>query len=382
MIGIISVFGMQSIQDVLKGDIKNQDMKFLCDDCANEVTALTNLEQHKNTDVVILNHGTVKNLESVVAQMREISKTVRIILILNGLRKQYVQSQLDGYRSRYNIEDIIFEGNGIDRLALLSTVGKGALKTDTEPPQENIKKEFELPGIRAKPEKKDDEENQPLKVESEPKPDKAEKSKKSGVKIKKPKHGFIRRSKNDNSCLSIAVFGTTHGAGATNMVTTLAEFLSLSGKKVIALNLSGGTEFQYVKGKAEYKDMRLVETGGEGIVNGQTYGEEYDIILIDLGTPFMVDADGQFCGVSSGYPYKNVELLKACSLKIVMALSDAWHINKAEYFMTDDKWRGIISNDYIFLFDKEPPLKNKYNNINMFNRNSQSFADEIARLFL
>lgn len=246
MIGIISVFGMQSIQDVLKGDIKNQDMKFLCDDCANEVTALTNLELHKNTDVVILNHGTVKNLERVVAQMREISKTVRIILILNGLRKQYVQSQLDGYRSRYNIEDIIFEGNGIDRLALLSTVGKGALKTDIEPPQENIKKEFELQGIRAKPEKKDDEENQPIKVEPVPKPEKAEKSKKSGVKIRKQKHGFIRRSKNDNSCLSIAVFGTTHGAGATNMVMTLAEFLSLSGKKVIALNLSGGTEFQYI----------------------------------------------------------------------------------------------------------------------------------------
>lgn len=377
MIGIISVFGMQSIQDVLKKDIKNQDMKFLCDDCANEVAVLTSLEQHRDAGVVILNHGMVKNLENVIAEIRKISETVRIVLILNGLRKQYVQTQLDVYRTRYGVEDIFFEGNGIDKMELLSTVGKGELKQNTEIPQADTEDDIELPAIRAKPPKQEAEEIQQPEEKSIP-----DTPKRSGIKIKRKKWGFGKRAKSDNTCLSIAVFGVTHGAGVTNMVTTLAEFLSLSGKRVIALNLSGGTEFQYVKGKAEYKDMRLTEAGGDGIISGQTYGKDYDIVLIDLGTPFMVDTAGQFCGISSGYPYKNVELLKTCSLKIVMALSDAWHINKAEYFITDDKWKGIVSNDYIFLFDKEPPLKNKYSNINMFNRNSQSFADEIAELFL
>ena len=70
------------------------------------------------------------------------------------------------------------------------------------------------------------------------------------------------------------------------------------------------------------------------------------------------------------------------SLKIVMALSDAWHINKCKYFLLDEKWAEQISNSYIFLFDTEPPKQLLKYNVNMFDRNSDSFANEIARLFL
>lgn len=404
MIGVISVFGLQSIQDELKRRIKNQDILFLCDDRINGISAVEDLDRYRDSaDVIILNHSMIKNLEAALSDIRKISKTVRVILILNGLRKQYTKTQLEAYRIQYRVEDIIFEGGGLDVMELLSMINKGRLTEESiaeqikprmvvrpEPKEsiktnsiESVKAESEIKTIESDiPEEFEAEKVKPSVMEK--KPEKVQRTvKQKKTRLAGQKRGFsCNTHKTERGCRSIAVFGVTHGAGATNMVTTLAEFLSLSGKKVIALNLSGGTEFQYVKGKAEYKDMKLTETGGEGIVNGQIYGDEYDIILIDLGTPFMIDADGQFCGVSPGYSYKNIELLKKCSLKIVMVLSDVWHINKAEYFMTDDKWRGIISNDYIFLFDKEPPLKNKYSEINMFNRNSQSFADEIARLFL
>jgi hypothetical protein len=404
MIGVISVFGLQSIQDELKRRIKNQDILFMCDDRINGISAVEELDRYRDSaDVIILNHSMIKNLEAALSDIRKISKTVRVILILNGLRKQYTKTQLEAYRIQYRVEDVIFEGGGLDVMELLSMINKGRLTEESiaeqikprmvvrPKPKESIKTNS-IESVKAESEVKTIELDIPEEFEAEKvkpsvmekKPEKLQRTvKQKKTKLARQKRGFsCNTHKTERVCRSIAVFGVTHGAGATNMVTTLAEFLSLSGKKVIALNLSGGTEFQYVKGKAEYKDMKLTETGGEGIVNAQIYGEEYDIILIDLGTPFMIDADGQFCGISPEYSYKTIELLKKCSLKIVMALSDAWHINKAEYFMTDDKWRGIISNDYIFLFDKEPPLKNKYSEMNMFNRNSQSFADEIARLFL
>mgnify|MGYP002530079985 CR=1 FL=1 len=146
-----------------------------------------------------------------------------------------------------------------------------------------------------------------------------------------------------------------------------------NGKKVLAINLSGGDEFRYIHGRAEYKNVKSVDI---------SEFNDYDIVVIDLGNPFYIDSNGDFCGISSGYNYKNIEILKISSLKIVMALSDAWHINKCKYFLLDEKWAEQISNSYIFLFDTEPPKQLLKYNVNMFDRNSDSFANEIARLFL
>ena len=145
------------------------------------------------------------------------------------------------------------------------------------------------------------------------------------------------------------------------MTASLAEYLAGNGKKVIAFNLSGGDEFKYINGQAEYRDVKSV--------NISEFENDYDVILIDHG-------------FSDGYDYRNIEYLKKSSLQIVMSLSDAWHIKKCEYFLTDEQWAGQISNSYIFLFDTKPPKSLKQYAVNMFDRNSQSFAEEIARLFL
>lgn len=360
MIGVISAFGIQEIQDELKNDIKKHDMFFLCDDCINSVGLIMEVEQHKQeANVIIINNMKIRNLDATLSEIREFTKTARIVLILNGLRKQYVQSQLNSYRENYWIEDIIFEGSGIDKFELLSCVGKGSLTIQKE---RYAEESYEEPSLN---------EEAPIEVNAKPSVIKKEKLRKEKV-VNKPK----KRKKQNYGCLSIAIFGTTHGAGATNMAATLAEFFALNGKKVLALNLSGGNEFQYISGQAEYHNVKSVDMSK---IKGL-----YDIIIFDLGTPFNISSNGKFGGISVGYNHKNIELLKVSALKIVMALSDAWHIKKCEYFLSDEGWKKLVSNDYIFLLDTELPkvLKNKYPEINMFYRNNQSFADEIAELFL
>ena len=112
MRGIISAFADQSIQNELKRDIENQDMAFMCDDCTNGVTLVMDVERHSDVDVIIMRYTAIKDIETYIAQIRAITKTARILLILSGLRKQYVQTQFDVYRKQYNVEDIIFEGKG------------------------------------------------------------------------------------------------------------------------------------------------------------------------------------------------------------------------------------------------------------------------------
>ena len=101
----------------LKRDIENQDMAFMCDDCTNGVTLVMDVERHSDVDVIIMRYTAIKDIETYIAQIRAITKTARILLILSGLRKQYVQTQFDVYRKQYNVEDIIFEGKGMDTVS-------------------------------------------------------------------------------------------------------------------------------------------------------------------------------------------------------------------------------------------------------------------------
>lgn len=380
MISIISAFYNQAIQDELKKDIENQDMAFICDDCANTVTLIMELENNPNVDVVLVDLSEVRNTDAHLAQIRDISKTARIVPIISGLRKQYVQSQLDGYRKRYNIEDIIFEGKGLDKLEILSIMNKGRIAEAEQETEVVAEKPVEIPENKAVEVPK---EEPPVKEAIKEPPDEPEKPKNvksKSDKPKKPVSDVKRKNKKVlphkplDKCLVISVFSTTHGAGVTNMTASLAEYLAGNGKRVLALNLSGGDEFRYIKGQAEYRDVKTV--------NISEFEREYDIILCDLGTPYDISSGGTFNGYSNGYDYRNIELLKKSSLQIIMSLSDAWHIKKCEYFLSDETWAGQISNSYIFLFDTEPPKSLQKYTVNKFDRNSQSFADEIARLFL
>ena len=58
------------------------------------------------------------------------------------------KEQYEGYNRRYNVEDIIFEGDGIDKLKILSIMNKGRLTVEQE-----IKEEIhaENPSLAEKP---------------------------------------------------------------------------------------------------------------------------------------------------------------------------------------------------------------------------------------
>ena len=382
MISIISAFGGQHIQDALYKDMQGQNMVFSLEDCSNGISLIMAVEQHPDVDVIVIGHTVVKDIETYLSQIREITKTARIVLLLNGKRHQYIQEQYEGYNRRYNVEDIIFEGDGIDKLKILSIMNKGRLTVEQE-----IKEEIhaENPSLAEKPVEKSKEnsiENQTGKsdvAEFDIKP--AEKLKREKPKREKtpvidikPKKKKVLQHKSADKCTVISLFGTTHGAGVTNMTASLAEYLVMNGKKVIAFNLSGGDEFRYINGQAQYRDVKSFDIS--------EFEKDYDVILIDLGTPYRISSGGKYNGFSDGYDYRNIEFLKKSSLQIVMSLSDAWHIKKCEYFLTDEQWAGQISNSYIFLFDTEPPKSLQKYAVNMFDRNSQSFAEEIARLFL
>lgn len=371
MISIISAFGGQHIQDALYKDMQGQNMFFSLDDCSNGISLIMAVEQHPDVDVIIIGHTVVKDIETHLSQIREITKTARIVLLLNGRRNQYIQDQYEGYNRRYKVEDILFEGDGIDRLKILSIINKGRLTVEQENKEEipaEIPKPAEIPNpIVVEPD---------IKPEAKPKRKKPEKLKreKPPVMDVKPKRKKVLQHRSLDKCMVISIFGTTHGAGVTNMTASLAEYLAGNGKRVIAFNLSGGDEFEYINGQAEYRDVKTL--------NIAEFEKDYDVILIDLGTPYRISSGGKYNGFSDNYDYRNIEFLKKSSLQIVMSLSDAWHIKKCEYFLTDEQWAGQISNSYIFLFDTEPPKSLQKYAVNQFDRNSQSFAEEIARLFL
>lgn len=373
MIKIISAFGGQHIQDALYKDMQGQNMVFSLEDCSNGVTLIMAVEQHPDVDVIIIGHTVVKDIEIYLSQIREITKTARIILLLNGRRNQYIQEQYEGYNRRYNVEDIIFEGDGIDKLKILSIINKGRLELKQE-----IKEEIpaETPKSAENPVTVPAEKPDIVEPEVKPKRRKPEKPKREKPPAidTKPKKKKIFQHKPLDKCAVISLFGTTHGAGVTNMTASLAEYLAGNGKRVIAFNLSGGDEFRYINGKAEYRDVKSF--------NIPEYEKDYDIILIDLGVPYKISSGGYYNGFADGYDYRNIEYLKKSSLQIIMSLSDAWHIKKCEYFLKDEQWSAQISNSYIFLFDTEPPKSLQKYAVNRFDRNSQSFADEIARLFL
>lgn len=373
MISIISAFGGQHIQDALYKDMQGQNMFFSLEDCSNGISLIMAVEQHPDVDVIVIGHTVVKDIETYLSQIREITKTARIVLLLNGRRHQYIQEQYEGYNRRYNVEDIIFEGDGIDKLKILSIMNKGRLTVEQE-----MKEEIpdEIPKPAEKPVTVTAEKLDAVEADIKQKKVKSEKPKREKPPAinTKPKRKKILQHKSLDKCTVISLFGTTHGAGVTNMTASLAEYLVMNGKKVIAFNLSGGDEFRYINGQAQYRDVKSFDIS--------EFEKDYDVILIDLGVPYQISSGGYYGGFADGYDYRNIEYLKKSSLQIVMSLSDAWHIKKCEYFLTDEQWARQISNSYIFLFDTEPPKSLQKYAVNQFDRNSQSFADEIARLFL
>ena len=329
MIGVISLLGMQSLQDALAGRLEKSGIQFLCKDCLNDVALIRELEQRTyETDIVLLNNGILQmaNLERILADVRRLSQSVRIVMILGGMRKQYISAQLDEYKNSYMVSDIIFEGNGVNLEELASIIVKGRMTEHEILIQSEVAVEYEN----------------------------------------------IQKVKSTNT---IAVFGVTHGTGVTSMAVSLAEYFSLYGKMIKVVDLTGTASLAFAKGKAIYltqkrQDLKEIKATS-------------DFVIYDFGVPFHITTQGDFQGLANDYQPDLIYEMKRCSLKVCMGFLASWHIKKAEYFWNDEKWKRIIENDYVFLFDDDPAgLKNKYKNINIFERNDEAFADIVGKLFM
>lgn len=329
MIGVISLLGMQSLQDSLAKRLEKSGIQFLCQDCVNDVALINELEQRTDeTDVVLLNNGIlqISNIERVLAEIRKLSESVRIIIILSGMRKQYISAQLDEYKNSYMVSDIIFEGNGVNLEELVNVIVKGRM-TEHE------------------------------------------------ILIQSEIAGEYVNAQKDKSSNTIAVFGVTHGTGVTSMVVSLAEYFALFGKTVKAVDLTGTASLAFAKGKAIYLTQKRQDI--------KEIKATSDFVVCDFGVPFRISSQGDFQGIANDYPPDLIYELKRCSLKVCMGFLASWHIKKAEYFWRDEKWKRMIGNDYVFLFDDDPvDLKVKYKAINMFERNDETFADIVGKLFM
>lgn len=400
MIGIITALGLQDGQDRLKTATNGQDISFLCDDKDNSVSLITSIEEHLNeVDVIVIYTHSIRDYQSILPEIRKMTSTARIILIISGKRSHYVSEQLKVFRDYCVKEDILYDTRNDLNFNLLTRLSKGRLteedrfddesKADILDTPKNKKgkdkpKEVKKP-VKEEPPRENTEQETDAKPEPAAEPVPEPKPIPKPVPEAKPKEVKEKRSKllrlpklnkSGRGCYTIAVFGTTRGAGVTNMVYTLAEFLSFNGKRVLAVNLTGGTEFDYIRGNADYINSTLAFA--------RQNEADYDIVIYDLGTPLNINEKGLFCGLSDDYARGNVELLKRCSIKIGMAFGDAWHIRKCEYFLTDEDWKRLVSNDYIFLFDRDitKDMRSRYPEINIYNRNDTAFSNTIERLFL
>ena len=128
MTGVVSYLCSQSYQNDLRKAIKSEYANFICRDCDNEVLLLTAIENNIDTvDVVLLYQPVISDIVSLMREIRRIASSLRIILILNGERKHYVDAQLMAFRDFCSKEDIIFENRAVDIINLLRRVYKGRL---------------------------------------------------------------------------------------------------------------------------------------------------------------------------------------------------------------------------------------------------------------
>lgn len=335
MIKVITYLGAQQVQDGIYKKAKGYGIEFVCEDCENPIMMLSMIEQYKDlTDVIIVNNSILhsQDIESLLCEIRKVSKNIRIILILNGKRSQYIPKQLEEYKSTYCLFDIIFENNGIDTNMLISVMQKGKLT------------ENEL-------------------IINNPKMYDKEKF-------------VIGKNVDEHICNTIAIFGTTHGAGVSSMVITLAEYFALAGNVTKAVDLTGTSALSFAKkGKAIYltekrQDLEEIKSTSE-------------FVIYDFGVPFDISPKGDLLSVNKDYTPAMITELKCCELKVAMGFLGECQLNKVKYFWNDRTWMKLIGNDYVFLFDDEPRKVIKgYDHINMLSRNDMAFADAVTKVFM
>ncbi len=342
MVGVLTMFGEVDLQDVLKKMFLNNDLVFIAENCITSVQLIDKLNEHyKESDVVIIS-ASAMNMDAfgnLVGEIRSLEAKMRIILVLNGNRQQYTESQYTAYEKARI--DVLFDDNGFEIQDLIDLVKKGR-----------------LPKLKSKEIK---EIRRPLMSDIET--DSAVKDK-DIIKIDsydKPKGKF-----------TIGILNVSRGCGATSVAISMAQYFTLHDYSVKILDLSG-------TGALELAKMRDIETG-DGIELLEDFRNNSNIIMIDFGTPYDISAKGDSFKISEGYNHDCIKEINRCDIKIIMGYSNSWNIGRVKCLLSNEGWKSIIDDSYIVLVSgRIKTLKSEYPRLNIMGRDDE-YKEDILKI--
>lgn len=331
MICVLTLFGETDLQPILKKAFGHNDIFFLEENCITSVQLTEQTEIHKKEIDVVIIYANAMNMEVIsdyVTELRGFSPHLRVILVLSGNPNQYLRSQINDYRSLKL--DLIFDDDGFDLETLMSVVKKGKLSNKDFKP---IKRESGFVG--------DIEEGRPvIEKTKNGLEDKAAKKKKEKFTEKIPE------SENDSFSVpqghfTIGVMNAARGAGATWTVNNLARYFSMQNYNTCIADMSGTKAVAMMK-------LKNIKCFTENI-ELNNLKEEHNITVIDFGTPIEINPNGENFKLNNIYGPKTIGAFTECDIKIIMGFSDAWNIEKINFFFINDTWREKFDSSYIFV---------------------------------
>ena len=283
-------------------------------------------ELDTNIDVLVISHEMLAetDINEFVGVVRETEPNLRIVIVFPGYRNQYIEPQVKEY-AKLGIPDIIYEGQYLDEEFFVEVIRKGFVY------------------------------DYDVNVYDEP--------------------GEKPKAAEQKKCITVGVMGITHGAGVTNMVVNIANYISLSEEcSVKAVDFSGTGSLRFAKGR---KVTYIVHSD----VDIPRLKKNNRAIIYDFGTPYNISAKGKY--ISGFLTDEQLKLFQQCDLKILMSFSDIWHLGKIKYFLSNKQWKKKLDNSYLFLFDTvDERFRTKYSKLNIYGRNDIEIQKKISHLLI
>ncbi len=325
MIGVVTVFGETDLQRALKRTFVKNDITFMEKNMTTTVQLMSLLERDPaGIDAVIMYEKAVSmdNLADTVAFIRGIVPDMRVILILNGSRGEYLLGTMNKLRELS--VDVIFDDNGFEPEELSELVKQGRLRKNKEP------------GFCEEPEICD-----------------------ARVSYSKPQGHYM-----------LAVFNAAHGAGSTTAALSLAKYFTLHDFSVCVADCSGTGSLKLAK----IKNVDIC-TDAPAL---DLLKEKYNITIVDFGTPYEISPDGKRFKISEKSSAEYIRKIPGCDVKLIFGFGDSWNIEKTAYFAEDSEWQKMLDLSYIFLLaSNAKKFKSRYPHLNVFDRN-----DDFGELIL
>ena len=360
MIGVLTLFGESDLQPELKKAFVQNDLMFTCKKAETSVQLLSFLEENiKETDAVVIAADAVVSgaLFELFDTIKEIKKSIRIVVILNGGREQYLKKQLSGFRQRQI--DIVFDDRGFDAETLIRFLKKGPVKVKEEVPVVETDEQVIL--------EDEDAINAEKILENTPEPEVVETEETTKVVempvIDEPIEDDESDSFSDfRGHYSIGIMGASHGTGVTRLAVALGEYFALHNCSVALVDYTGTDALALAKVKDADRIFESQST--------RQLKKKYNIVILDFGAPYSITPKGDNFIVENGYPIMNLPEFNKCNIKIIMGFSDSWNIRKLRFFLDNEQWKSVINSSFLFLTaDGAEKLKRTHPGINILNRN-------------